>query len=162
MKLFSIEKRFQSELGACDRIIAKDEKMDKVDVEDDEVMQCTPPELKELVESAQVDRLPKKSRTKYEAAYLEFVRFKKTCKTNITSENVVLAYFKEFSKNHAPSSIWNRFSMLKSFIKVKEKVGFEPKQSDVFTKDQIRQFISDAPDSQFLATKVKNVVQNLT
>ena len=145
-----------------------------MDVEDDEVMLCTPPELKELADSAQVDRLPKISRTKYETAYLDFVKFKKIHKTSVSTDNVVLAYFKELSKTHAPSSLWNRFSMLKSFIKIKEKVdlgsfenlagflkqtsvGFEPKQSDVLTKDQIRQFISDAPDLQFLATKVKNL-----
>ena len=81
-----------------------------MDVEDDEVMLCTPPELKELADSAQIDRLPKKSRTKYEAAYLDFVKFKKIHKTSVSTENVVLPYFKELSKTHAPNSLWNRFS----------------------------------------------------
>ena len=139
----------------------------------DELMQCTPPYLKEVAESAQVDLLPKKSRTKYEAAYESFQKFKKDHKTSATSQNVVFAYFKELSKNHASSTLWNFFSMHKAVIKLKEKVdigsyetlvaflkkqlvGFEPKQSEVFTKEQIRKFLSDAPDTQYLATKVKN------
>ena len=57
----------------------------------DELMQCTPPYLKEVAESAQVDLLPKKSRTKYEAAFESFQKFKKDQKTSATSQNVVFS-----------------------------------------------------------------------
>ncbi|CAG9784610.1 unnamed protein product [Diatraea saccharalis] len=87
------------------------------------------------------------------------------------SENVVLAYFNELASTYKPSSLWTTYSMQKSTLKMKNGVdinlysnllaflkrrsdGFIKKKSKVLSSNDVEKFLRDAPDSQYLATKV--------
>lgn len=89
----------------------------------------------------------------------------------VISENVFMAYFKELSSKYKPSSLWCLYSMLKSTVRTKNGVdlktysnlsaylkrlsdGFRSKKLKVLSFDDIEKFIKDAPDNQYLATKV--------
>lgn len=138
---------------------------------EDEDIDLTPLELKEQVANAELNFLPEKSREKYLKAYTVFNewRFSKGAKT--CSETVLLSYFMEASKTKQPSTLWSIYSMLKATIKSKHDVhietfpkllaylkrtseGHKPKKSRVFTASNIEKFLNEAPDCNFLATKV--------
>lgn len=68
--------------------------------------------------------------------------------------------------------LWGNYSMLKRLLIIKHNVniknysqliaflkqnaeGYQSKQANVFTGDEVNRFISEAPDDQFLAVKVK-------
>lgn len=71
---------------------------------------------------------------------------------------------------YAPSTIWNRYSMLKTTIQrndninieypkllsqlKKNAVGFNAKKTKVFLPDEIRRFFTEADDLQHLCSKV--------
>lgn len=88
------------------------------------------------------------------------------------SENVLLPYFEELSTKYKPTSLWSHFSILKSTLNLKNNVkidnyskvraflkrkseGFQKKRAKTLTSDEINRFIKEAPDSIYLATKVK-------
>lgn len=83
---------------------------------------CTPPELRKSAEEAANDLLPSKSKKLYEATYKAFVEWKSRHKTTSSSETVLLAYFSELSRKYKPTSLWSTYSMLKTTMKIKEKI----------------------------------------
>lgn len=89
-------------------------------MEDDEFI-GTPPELKQIAEVASVNLLPEESEQKYLATYKKFNDWRVERKAPI-AENVMLAYFDELSKYFKPSSLWSIHSMLKSTIKINDKI----------------------------------------
>jgi len=90
------------------------------------------------------------------------------------SERTVLAYFLELSKKSKPSTLWAYYSMLRTTIKInggsvdigtypklmaylkRISVGYQPKKARVFTEDELKTFLSSAPDCEWLAVKVRN------
>ncbi|XP_053593046.1 uncharacterized protein LOC103571465 [Microplitis demolitor] len=102
---------------------------------------------------------------------MNFERGKKNKNTESFDENVFLVFFKELSVSMKPSSLWNRWSMikttvaprhniniddyhnLKSFIKIKAK-GYKPKKARVLTLCQIKKFLDECHDLNYLASKV--------
>ncbi|XP_031332895.1 uncharacterized protein LOC116163187 [Photinus pyralis] len=87
------------------------------------------------------------------------------------SENVVLGYFLDLSKKMKPSTLWANYSMLKATLMLKQNVditsynklraylkkqsvGYKAKKSKVFTNEQIREFMMNAPDDTYLMAKV--------
>lgn len=133
---------------------------------------CTPPEIMEAANSASMNLLPAKSREKYENAYKRLMDFRQSKKTESFSENVVLAYFAELATTLKSSTLWSHYSMLRSTLLVKENVNlasykklnaflkrksdaYQPKKSRILTKEQVDQFIVEAPDASFLTTKVR-------
>lgn len=91
------------------------------------------------------------------------------------SENVMLAYFSHLAKTLKSSSLWARYSMIKAELNIKHNVqlakytkllaflkrqgeGYKPKKSKVFTKEQFDEFLHNAPNSIYLATKVNNTL----
>ncbi|XP_043283728.1 uncharacterized protein [Venturia canescens] len=138
---------------------------------DDESLCDIPPDLKGAAEKTKIDLLPSKSKKIYEYTYDAFVKWKRERKTNLTSETILMAYFKELSEKYKPSTLWSIYSMLKATLKIKEKIeidtyhtfkefikkqssGFTSNKSKVFTSENIQKFLSEAPNSQYLATKV--------
>ncbi|KAL0851950.1 hypothetical protein ABMA28_000232 [Loxostege sticticalis] len=83
----------------------------------------------------------------------------------------MLAYFSELSAKLKPSTLWSRFSMIKSMLKIRNNVdiseypklnaflkrqsdGFTSKKSKILTSDEVEKFLNEAPDDRYLATKV--------
>lgn len=141
------------------------------DQESSHGISLTPPELVKSAATAINNLLPKKSKNLYQNVYSNFMDWKASKNANSFSENVILAYFNEISKQLKPSTIWSRYSMLKATLNQQENVdistykklhsflkrrseGYKAKKSKILTANQIQKFLSEAPDDTFLATKV--------
>ncbi|KAJ6634976.1 hypothetical protein Bhyg_13558 [Pseudolycoriella hygida] len=117
---------------------------------------------------------PEKSSKRYDETYNRFIDCRKQQGTESFVEEVFLAYFEDKSQHYAPSTLWSIYSMLKSkmianhnidisrysrllsFVKTKN-VGFQSKQASVFTPEEIKKFLLEAPDSEFLVIKAVTV-----
>lgn len=138
---------------------------------EEDVFIGTPPEITQAAASATASLLPEKSKSQYERAYKLFQDWRQENQTNSFSENVLLAYFQNLSKKMKPSSLWAIYSMLRTTINLKNNVdiskypklcaflkrksdGYRPKKSKILTPQQIREFLSSAPDEEYLFTKV--------
>ena len=143
---------------------------------EDETYETTPPELRDAAKEVARDVLPTKSRSKYEDAYKNFIEWQKINKA-ITSENCLLVYFKKLMERYKPSTVWSLYSMVKSSIKLNENIDisvdhklsatlknnairYECKKSKLFTGEQIKIFLNEAPDFVHLANKVNLIIIN--
>jgi hypothetical protein len=86
------------------------------------------------------------------------------CSTKqIYLEDVLLVYFQELSQQYAPSSLWTFYSCINCYFQSNEGISLKkfsalnrflkllssrpaPKQSAVFTEDQLRQYLHNAPN----------------
>ncbi|CAK1580078.1 unnamed protein product [Parnassius mnemosyne] len=83
----------------------------------------------------------------------------------------MLAYFSELSAKLKPSTLWSRFSMIKSMLKIRNNVdiseysklnaflkrqsdGFATKKLKILTSNEVERFLNEAPDDRYLATKI--------
>lgn len=131
----------------------------------------TPPEITESAKSITAGLLPEKSRKLYEAEYEAFIAWRKGKNTSSFSENVLLAYFSDLSEKYASSSLWCKYSKLRSTVQLNDGVNLEEysklrsflkrksenfvaKKSLVFTPEEIKKFINEAPNEMFLVSKV--------
>lgn len=131
------------------------------------------PEEKISLEAAKVsaELLPRKSCERYENEYRLFCKWRQQKEVNTVSDDTLLVYLSEKAKSMKASTLWSRFSMLKSCLAVKENVnvsnlpksiaflkrqsvGYTPKKSKVLTADQVAKFILEAPDEKWLLTKI--------
>lgn len=82
---------------------------------------------------------------------------------------MVGSYFYVLSEQYSPSTLWARYSMLRSVLKVKHNIdidryhtlksflktnGFEPKKSKILKGEEIKNFLETAPDQTYLDVKV--------
>lgn len=120
--------------------------------------------------------LPEKSKKRYELTYKSFKGWCQTKDNAVVSEKSLLAYFLEKSAVlKSPSSLWCEYSMLKSTIFIEENIdiskfpklraflkrkndGFKPKKSNIFNRDEVKQFLGEAPDDIYLLMKVVAVI----
>lgn len=82
-----------------------------------------------------------------------------------------MSYFAELKQNNVSSTLWAKYSMLKSTMKIndqvdistyasvnamlkKESKGHIPKQARIFTENELKLFIDTAPDDLWLDVKV--------
>ncbi|KAJ8706480.1 hypothetical protein PYW07_012558 [Mythimna separata] len=131
----------------------------------------TPPDILTEARTACDSLLPSISKDRYITTYENFLKWKNKKNAKSFSENVVLAYFNELASKYKPSSLWTTYSMLKTTLKMNNGVdiklysnliaflkrrsdGFIKKKSKVLSSDDVEKFLRDAPDSQYLATKV--------
>lgn len=132
---------------------------------------CTPPDIREYALNINAQLLPEKSREKYESVYSTYKKWQTSRKIKLTSENVLMVHFKELSQKYKPSTLWstwsimkttlsqkegidiNQYKQLKSFLK-RESDGYKCKKSKVFSSEEIEKFLKEAPDNNYLATKV--------
>ena len=143
---------------------------------EEECVISTPPELREAAKDAAQNALPKKSKQKYVIAYDAFLKWKQSNKA-IVSENCLLVYFQGLIAKYKPTTVWSQYSMLKSILKIKENidiskfytlnatikqysVGYESKKSLVFTENDLKKFLYEAPDETYLANKVR-IIYNI-
>ena len=133
-----------------------------------------PQEILDLAEEATLESLPANSLVIYESSYKSLIDWKTKMKVSF-EEKVLMAYFKQLSEKLSPSTLWSKYSMLKTmiyhylriridnynklknFVKVKNK-GYKAKQAEVFTPDDMKKFFNTAPDTLFLDTKVNKIV----
>ncbi|CAH1382998.1 unnamed protein product [Tenebrio molitor] len=81
----------------------------------DEEFSFTPPTIREVANSTYRSLLPEKSKSKYELAYAQFMKWKLQNKITIISENVMTAYMQQLSERIKPSTLWTTYSMLRTF-----------------------------------------------
>lgn len=115
--------------------------------------------------------LPEKSKDKYLRAYNIFQEYMKSEQT-ILCEEALLSYFHILSDKYCPSSMWTTYSMLKNCIMIynsidistyklllkklnKDKTDFHAKKAKVFTPEEVKSFLENAPDSKYLDIKVR-------
>lgn len=99
------------------------------------------------------------------------MKWEQAHKTKITSESIMIAYFSESGQKYKSSTLWSVYSMLKATLKLKDKIdidayhslkaffekessGFTSKKSNVPSFESVEKFLSEAPNSEYLATKV--------
>lgn len=143
--------------------------------DDDANFACTPPEIRDAAKIASLDLLPERSRQNYEIAYNAFMKWRLNKNVSSFSEDTLLVYFKEISLKFKSSTLWTKYSMIRSILNIRHNVkiekygrlraflkrrseGFLPKKSEVFTGEEINKFIEEAPDTQYLATKVSYLI----
>ncbi len=115
--------------------------------------------------------IPEQSKECYERVYNQFVAWRKENNSNSVSKRTLMVYISELSKSRKPTTSWAYVLMLKSMLKLNEDVdiskypkvkvflkkkseGHKPMQAKMFSKEEIRKFIFEAPDFDQLATKV--------
>lgn len=149
----------------------------EMDLNESEGRPSTPEELVNIASSASKKLLPQKSKNRYFQIYQNFQDWKKEKKNTSNSERVLLAFFAELEdggedkKKNASSTLWAKYSMLKSTMKIHDKVDIStyssltaylkqasknhvPKQAKTFTEIELRRFIETAPDLVWLDVKV--------
>lgn len=117
--------------------------------------------------------LAEKSKKYYQKVYEQFMEWKVLKQASSFSERILLAYFFELSEKYKSSTLWTYYSMLRSMIKHHHSINietytklrsflksksenYEPKKAKTLSPEQIKQFIIEAPDVKYLATKVKD------
>lgn len=135
-------------------------------------LSCTPPEIRQLAETAKINLLPAKSRAVYEKEYQSFQSWCQGNNIQAVTENIMLAYFKIKSENKKPSTLWASYSMLKLCLNIYKNVdisqynklqaylkshskGYVPKKSRILEAENVNRFIVEAEDKQYLAIKVR-------
>ncbi|KAL1493540.1 hypothetical protein ABEB36_009244 [Hypothenemus hampei] len=131
----------------------------------------TPPVLIEMAKQVQLNLLPQKSKKRYELMYDAFTKWQKEYKTTSVSERTLTAYFQGLAEKYKPSTLWSRYSMLRTMIFNRrnenidtyssliaflknQAIGFKSKKALVFTPENLKRFFEEAPDQIYLASKV--------
>ncbi|KAG4081131.1 hypothetical protein HA402_011976 [Bradysia odoriphaga] len=131
----------------------------------------TPPEVIKAACDAKTNLLPKKSNDRYQQAYNSFQAWKSSKGATSNSERTLLAYFNEMKKKFAASSLWSKYSMLKSTMVIYDQIDistygsltamlkqaskdYVPKQAKTFTEIEMQRFMDTAPDVAWLDVKV--------
>lgn len=137
----------------------------------DDSINCTPEEIKDKAQEVTLNLLPDKSKHRYNLQYKLFMDW---CAANMVkkySESVILTYMSELSKQFKSSTLWSIHSMLKATLSVKHDVdigkymkvnaflkknsiGHVAKKSKIFSSEEVRKFLRDAPDELHLLSKV--------
>lgn len=134
-----------------------------------------PQEIVERALKADAELLPKKSKALYEKEFQKFEEWRKKNLVQTVNETVLMGYFQELSETFSPSSLWSKFSMLKSTLLVCKKIdirnynrleafmkqnskGYNPKKSKILSREDVLKFIQDASDDTYLLEKVVLVV----
>lgn len=119
--------------------------------------------------------LPEKSQEIYLRTYSIFMEWKNKHEKDSLSEKVLREYFKELAEKSRSGTLWNRYSMLRSTLKIHHNVDigtykklkkfiYERQSSEgasstctkSLTNEELKTFIIEAPNKEYLATKVNN------
>lgn len=131
----------------------------------------TPSEMVEAAIAATNRLLPVKSQNLYQKAYEHFIDWCENKEVQRYSENILLAYMSEMSAKYKSSSLWSYYSKLKSTLLINKNVdigkfskllaflrkksdGYVPKKSKILSREQILKFVEEAPDHNYLVTKI--------
>ncbi|KAJ8913487.1 hypothetical protein NQ315_013867 [Exocentrus adspersus] len=113
-----------------------------------------PAEIKQEAQEATLRPLPAKSKRMYEKEMVEFDNWRKKrgLGEGAITEEVLLAYFFNVEKHFAASSMWTKYSMLKSMLKLDHENIKRRRQR--LERNQIEEFLKKAPDVEYLQGKV--------
>lgn len=130
-----------------------------------------PDEIRNLANVALEETFPEKSKAIYERTYEALQTWVTENKTKIINEILLLAYLKTLSSQYAPNTLWTKYSMirtmvyneknleidkyekLKAFIK-RKNTGYVTMQAETFDTVDVNQFLSNAPDNDYLTAEV--------
>lgn len=147
-----------------------------LDADDLDMMENIPKEILTEAERVKTDLLPEKSKKKYEKEYENFYKWSlQMGNKNFEREEVYLAYFAKLSTTCSAPTLWSRYSMLKTMLKLKKNVdmgkffkiiaflkkkmvGYRPKKSKILSADQVENFLAAAPDETYLLIKVATII----
>ena len=132
-------------------------------------------DIQQAAETALSTLVPEKSKNLYETTYNNFETWVKEKHVENFTEKVLLAYFLKLSTTLKPSTLWSKYSMLRTMIYLNRNVdiskftnliaflkrkasGYQAKKSKVFTKLEIERFMKEADDKEFLLAKVVLIV----
>lgn len=123
----------------------------------------------DIVESAKLvvlDLLPDKSKERYEQEYDTFKKWMNKNHVRKINEDAVLVYFFKLSKTLKPSTLWSKYSMVRSCVNIKDNIDikypkliaflkkqaswYKPRKSQIFTREEVNKFISQAPDEKIV------------
>ncbi|XP_011695514.1 PREDICTED: fatty acid synthase-like [Wasmannia auropunctata] len=142
------------------------------DIFDNECSSSSENELENITKCAKLAKLiPQKSKKYYNQAYQAYQTWLKSKNKINTDENVLLAYMAILATKNKPSTLWSTYSKLKTMLKLNDGIditsftaltqflksknkGYKPKKSSVFTNEQVKKFLMEAPNNEFLAAKV--------
>lgn len=136
---------------------------------------CTPEEIIDQANVATQGLLPAKSKEIYIKEYDNFMEWRNKNRVNSFTERVMLAFFEDKSKSFKPSTLWSTYSKLKATLLInnsvdigkyskliaylkQKSVGYKPKKSQTFSRDEINKFLMEAPDNKNLMFKVNYLV----
>lgn len=128
-------------------------------------------DVKEMALHAREQLLPIKSKSLYENVYRDYRMWCLKKKINITTEDSVLAYFNSELSSYKSSSLWSKYSMLRSTINLNEGVdiskfpslipylkrkgeGHKAKKSLTLSKENVDSFLMNANHAEHLLNKV--------
>lgn len=133
-----------------------------------------PQDILEEANVVSLNLLPLKSREKYEKEYQLFKCWMETRQIRKICEEVVLFYFSKKCADLKPSTLWSKYSMLRSTLQIKDNIdikfpklvaflkrksaGYKAKKANTFSREDINKFIAEAPDETYLHMKVRLIV----
>lgn len=82
----------------------------------------------DIVESAKLvvlDLLPDKSKERYEQEYDTFKKWMNKNHVRKINEDAVLVYFFKLSKTLKPSTLWSKYSMVRSCVNIKDNTDIK-------------------------------------
>lgn len=130
-----------------------------------------PLEVKKEAQAACYKLLPKKSKDNYDKEFRHFEEWRKQQSITGINEEVMLAYFHIYRRKIAPSSLWTKYSMLRSTLKVymnsdiskygklisylkSEARTHKSKKAKILERLHIEKFLNEAPNNKYLMMKV--------
>ncbi|EFA09409.2 uncharacterized protein LOC103315043 isoform X1 [Tribolium castaneum] len=128
-------------------------------------------EISNIAADAKDSLLPSKSKHLYEETYNAYRKWRSNKKIDTTCEDTILAYFSSELSRYKSSSLWSKYSMLRSTINLREGIdiskfpsvipylkrkgeGHKPKKSLILSKDHIDEFLRKADTKEHLFNKV--------
>lgn len=127
-------------------------------------------DVRALAANARESLLPTKSKSVYENMYAMYRKWCIMKNISKTSEDSILAYFNSELECYKSSTLWSKYSMLRSTINIKEGVdiskfpsvilylkrkaeGHRPKKSNTLSKENVEQFLTAADEKEHLLNK---------
>lgn len=126
----------------------------------------------QLAEEAMGNLIPKKSKKLYEKQYKSFLEWQsENNAVDDFSEEVFLAYMYYLSSTKKATTLWTTYSMLKKKMQTSHRINIDKynnvinflknmskhhvkEKANVFTEQEMKTFLSSAPNSTFLVAKV--------
>lgn len=149
--------------------------MINMESDSDNDLELTPPNIREAAKLTTLNLLPETSKKMYQRAYNLFLDWRRDQNAKSFSEDVLMVYFSDLAKKFKSSTLWTQYSMLRTTLSIHENIdiakylklkaflkrqseGYRPKKSKIFTSNDIKKFINEAPDEIYLATKVSLII----
>ncbi|KAJ8909639.1 hypothetical protein NQ315_015331 [Exocentrus adspersus] len=143
---------------------------------EEESREETTDEIRSVAAAAKDSLLPSKSKHLYDETYNAYRKWCCNKKIKSTCEDSILAYFNSDLSRYKSSSLWSKYSMLRSTINLREGIdiskfpsvipflkrkgeGYKPKKSLILTREHIDEFFIKADTKEHLFNKSPQYLQ---